>query len=71
MSVQQEVADILGDTENIGQEPATEIIQSALQEVATVLSATGDSLSDICARIEKATTRKELREAFRPTSWGF
>ena len=27
---------------------------------------TGDSLSDICARIKKATTRKDLRKAFRP-----
>ena len=66
MSVQQEIADILGPRETIEQEAATEHIQSALQEVATLLSATGDSLSDICARVEKATTRKELREAFRP-----
>ena len=56
--VQQEIADILGAKETIEQESATESIQSALQEMATILSATGDSLSDICARIEKATTAK-------------
>ena len=66
MSVQQEIADILGNTESIEQESATEFIQSALQEMTKVLTATGDSLSARCTRIENATTRKELREAFRP-----
>ena len=65
MSVQQDIADILGNTDSIEQKSATEIIQLALREVTNVLTATGDSLSDICTRIEKATTRKKLREALR------
>ena len=66
MSSQQEIADILGNTESLEERSiASKAIQLALQEVSNVLTATNDSLSAVCTRVEEATTREELRKAFR------
>ena len=66
MSSQQEIADILGDTELLeGKSIASKAIELALQEVSNVLSKTDDSLSAVCTRVENATTREELRKTFR------
>ena len=66
MSNQQEIADILGDTESLEESSiASKAIQLALQEVSKVLSATNDSLNAVCTRVEEATTREKLRKAFR------
>ena len=66
MSSQQEIADILGDTESLKESSiASKAIQLALQEVSKVLSVTNDSLNAVCTRVEEATTREKLRKAFR------
>ena len=66
MSVEQEISDIIGDAENVNQESVSdETIMLALKKVRDQLSATDRSLCAVCARVQEATTRGELREAFR------
>ena len=69
MSEQQDIDRILEDDHTglvAESAPVTEKdIQAALQEVATVLSTTGQSLTGICATIEGASSKEECRLAFR------
>ena len=70
MSVRREVDDLVDDTavENLVDEAgvsAEESMNTALGEVTTLLSATGDSLSSICGEIETATSREACQKALR------
>ena len=69
MSEHQEIDQIVND-DHIGLVPgsapvAEKDIQADLQEVAAVLSTTGQSLAGICATIEGATSKEDCRLAFR------
>ena len=68
MSVRREVDDLVNDTqEDLATEvqvSAEEYVNAALNEIATLLSGTGDSLFSICSEIETATSREDCRKGF-------
>ena len=66
MSLQSEVKGLLKEADGSG-EPAIllETIRLAKQEVGKILKLTGDSMLEICKKMESATTRDSMKAAFR------
>ena len=66
MSTEQEIDSIIEDDQEVQyQDEPQKAVALAAQEVANLLSATGDSFGAICAEIETAKSEETCRSAFR------
>ena len=65
MSLVQEVKDILSEAAGVPSDKARENMDMALRELTQILSASGDTLFDICLRAEAAVSSVEARATFK------
>ena len=65
MSLVQEVTDILSEAAGVPTAGARDNMDMALRELTRLMSASGDTMFDICLRAEAAVTSVEARAAFK------
>ena len=72
MSIQQEIESIISEVATLPSETDKSSVDRARQEVGILLSATHDSMRAIYADVEAASSRSELKKAFKRLNgiWG-
>ena len=65
MSLAQEVTDILSEAAGVPAAKSRDNMDMALKELTRLMSASGETMFDICLRAEAAVTSGEARAAFK------
>ena len=65
MSAEQDISSVVASFATDSSEKDKATVELALQEVRNLLLATHDSMIAICADVEKAASKKVLRQAFQ------
>ena len=65
MAAEQEIMRVLAEADEVPVSRAQQQVDMAVKEVTSLLTATNESLVLICKAIEEASSRKELKDAFK------